>query len=185
MSKRNDAPGALDAIRAFVNTYDVESRADAIAEPAQLAAWLGEQGLADGDVTPTAAQVARAASLREALRELLLANAGVDADPEAPPVLDDAARRAGLGVRFGPDGASRLEPGAGGVDGALGRLVAIVAQAMADGTWPRLKSCLADDCRWAFYDHTRNHSGRWCDMAVCGNRTKVRAFRARQAGAGT
>ena len=83
-------------------------------------------------------------------------------------------------MRFHAGGASTLEPEARGVDAALGRIVAIVAQSMAEGTWTRLKACLADDCQWAFYDHTRNHSGRWCNMAVCGNRTKVRAFRARQ-----
>jgi predicted RNA-binding Zn ribbon-like protein len=50
---------------------------------------------------------------------------------------------------------------------------------MADGTWDRLKACAADDCHWAFYDHTRNRSGRWCSMAVCGNRAKVERFRER------
>jgi len=52
----------------------------------------------------------------------------------------------------------------------------------ADGTWERLKVCLADDCQWAYYDRSRNRSSVWCDMQVCGNRQKVRAFRARQGG---
>jgi predicted RNA-binding Zn ribbon-like protein len=68
------------------------------------------------------------------------------------------------------------------VDGALGALLGTVAAAMADGTWSRLKACRADNCHWAFYDHTRNRSGVWCDMAVCGNRAKVRAYRHRHAG---
>jgi predicted RNA-binding Zn ribbon-like protein len=55
-----------------------------------------------------------------------------------------------------------------------------VAAAAADGTWERAKACRADDCRWAFYDQSRNRSARWCDMAVCGNRTKVRAYRAKR-----
>jgi predicted RNA-binding Zn ribbon-like protein len=53
---------------------------------------------------------------------------------------------------------------------------------MSDGTWARVKACRAEDCRWAFYDFSRNRSGTWCDMAVCGNRAKVRAYRARTAG---
>jgi predicted RNA-binding Zn ribbon-like protein len=65
------------------------------------------------------------------------------------------------------------------VEAGLGRIVALVAAAMADGTWPRLKVCLADDCQWAFYDLSRNRSAVWCDMRVCGNRHKVRAFRER------
>ncbi len=180
MSKRSDAPGALDLVRAFVNTSDLEDHSDALASPEQLSAWLRERGLLEDDASADAAHVAQAATLRDALRHMLLANGGVPPDPEAPAAVDAIGRRARVGVRFHPDGGSALEPEARGVDGALGRIVAIVAAAMADGTWPRLKACLADDCQWAFYDHTRNHSGRWCDMAVCGNRTKVRTFRARQ-----
>jgi predicted RNA-binding Zn ribbon-like protein len=82
--------------------------------------------------------------------------------------------------RFGADGAARLEPLAGGVDGALGRLLARVAAAQDDGTWARLKVCPADDCQVAFYDTSRNRSAVWCDMAVCGNRQKVRSFRERR-----
>jgi predicted RNA-binding Zn ribbon-like protein len=44
----------------------------------------------------------------------------------------------------------------------------------------RLKVCPADDCQSAFYDTSRNRSAVWCDMAVCGNRQKVRTFRARR-----
>ena len=61
-------------------------------------------------------------------------------------------------------------------------MLAIVAASIADGTWERLKACAADDCHWAFYDHTRNRSGRWCSMAVCGNRAKVERFRERARG---
>jgi predicted RNA-binding Zn ribbon-like protein len=43
----------------------------------------------------------------------------------------------------------------------------------------RLKVCPADDCQAAFYDKSRNHSAIWCDMAVCGNRAKVREYRER------
>ncbi len=82
----------------------------------------------------------------------------------------------------GAGGGSALEPTAGGVDGALGRLVAIVHGAVADGSWAHLKACERDSCRWAFYDHSKNHSGRWCDMEVCGAREKsARAYRRRRA----
>ena len=53
--------------------------------------------------------------------------------------------------------------------------------AMTAGTWDRLKVCRNDECQWAFYDRSRNRSGAWCTMAVCGNRMKGRAFRRRQA----
>ena len=77
------------------------------------------------------------------------------------------------------DGSVTIEPCRPGVDGALGRLLGIVAEAQKEGTWSRLKACPWDTCRWAFYDHSRNRSGVWCNMAVCGNRAKVRSYRER------
>lgn len=44
----------------------------------------------------------------------------------------------------------------------------------------RLRLCAADDCGWLFIDASRNRSRRWCDMSDCGNRAKVRRFRARK-----
>ncbi len=80
---------------------------------------------------------------------------------------------------FGPEGTAKLESRAPGVDGALGRIIATVHDAMAEGSWARLKACPADSCLWAFYDETKNRSGTWCSMSVCGNRTKARAYRRR------
>jgi predicted RNA-binding Zn ribbon-like protein len=130
-----------------------------------------------------AEDVAHAQAVREALRALLFANNGEPLDPDAPHVLDAAAQRAGLVLRFEPGGGSVLVPGAAGVDGALGRLLTIASDAMADGIWDRLKACRAETCQWAFYDATRNRSGAWCSMRVCGNREKVRTYRARQSSA--
>ncbi|HEY8645240.1 MAG TPA: CGNR zinc finger domain-containing protein [Gaiellaceae bacterium] len=96
----------------------------------------------------------------------------------ATAVLDDAAQRSGLGIRFA-DGVARTEPSAPGVRGALGRILAEVSVGMADGTWDRVKACRADDCRWAFLDTAKNRSRAWCSMQSCGNRAKVAAYRER------
>jgi predicted RNA-binding Zn ribbon-like protein len=45
----------------------------------------------------------------------------------------------------------------------------------------QLRSCSSDTCRWLFLDTSKNHTRRWCDMKVCGNRMKARRFQARQA----
>ena len=165
-----------------MNTLDVEDGADDVGTPDQLAAWLREQDLLDDEATPTRAQHTRALEVREALREVLLGHhGGYDVPPEATKTLDDAARRARLELRFDPDGTVRPAPARPGVDGALGRLLAVIADAQAEGTWDRLKACPADDCRWAFYDRSRNRSSVWCNMAVCGNRAKVRSYRERHA----
>jgi hypothetical protein len=57
--------------------------------------------------------------------------------------------------------------------------------AVADGQWQRLKAC--PDCRWVFYDHTRNASKRWClmhaggpDGRACGTIAKLRQYRQKQ-----
>ncbi|HEY4412214.1 MAG TPA: CGNR zinc finger domain-containing protein, partial [Gaiellaceae bacterium] len=121
---------------------------------------------------------AEARAVREALRELLRANNGAAVDAaSAAATLDAAGRRAGLTVRF-DTGTIRLAPGRRGVQGALGAVLAGVAEAMADGSWHRLKACRSDTCRWAFVDNARNRSRQWCSMSVCGNRQKARTFRA-------
>lgn len=174
------APGDLERVRDFVNTLDVESGDDALSSPDALRAWLEDQGLDPGRGASRADLVA-ARRLREALRALLLENNGLSVRKEAALTLNRTAARAHLGLRFDSGGEARLEPAARGVDAALGRLLAIAASAMADGTWTRLKACRADDCQWAFYDHARNRSRHWCSMAVCGNRTKARTYRQRHA----
>lgn len=40
--------------------------------------------------------------------------------------------------------------------------------------------CQSSACRWLFLDTSKNHSRRWCDMTICGNRMKARRFQARQ-----
>jgi len=173
----------LETIRAFVNTAEMESGSDELETPSALVAWLAEHALIEKGARASEQDLARSRALREALRALLYVNSGGELDPEAPGVLDRAAERSGLRLRFDAVGAASLTPRAEGVDGAHGRLLAIVAEAMRAGTWARLKACRSDDCRWAFFDESKNHSRAWCSMAVCGNRAKARAFRERQAGA--
>jgi predicted RNA-binding Zn ribbon-like protein len=175
------APGELEVVRAFVNTWDAEDRTEALATPADLVAWLGGAGLLDGGSGGSEADLTHARTLREALRAMLRHHHGDDLDPAAVAMVEQAARRARLAVRFeGAEGDARIEPLAGGIDGALGHVLARVAEAMRDGTWARLKVCPADDCQVAFYDTSRNHSAVWCEMKVCGNRQKVRSYRRRR-----
>jgi predicted RNA-binding Zn ribbon-like protein len=174
------APAELDHIRQFVNTYDVESLEDEIAAPDAAAAWFTRRGLlADGDVL-TPADVRQAQEMREALRKLLLAHNGEALDTAAIDAVNNAAKSAELVVRFDEHGDADLVPVRPGIDGALGRLIAIVYRAISDGTWQRLKACREDTCEWAFYDWSKNRSATWCDMAVCGNRAKARSYRQRR-----
>jgi predicted RNA-binding Zn ribbon-like protein len=173
-------PAGLKRVGDFINSVDLMPvLKDEWTDPAALAAWLREHGWVDGEVAATRADLARALEVRESLRALCVANSGGELDPEALPRIQAVADRAGLAVRFDTAEAP-LEPRRDGIDAALGRVLAVVAGALNDGTWERMKACRADDCLWAFYDSSRNRSGAWCSMASCGNRAKARAFRDRQ-----
>jgi predicted RNA-binding Zn ribbon-like protein len=43
-----------------------------------------------------------------------------------------------------------------------------------------VRACAVDTCRWLFLDTSKNHSRRWCNMKVCGNRMKARRFQAKR-----
>jgi predicted RNA-binding Zn ribbon-like protein len=181
---RDPAPGSLRLVQEFVNTRDVESGDDRLAGPEGLATWLHEQALPGAAGPFGRADVTRARQLREALRALLRANSGGAPDPAAAAVVNSASERAPLRLSVDEDGEAHLEgaaDGRAGIDPALARILAAAYTGMAEGAWGRLKVCADKDCEWSFYDRSRNHSGQWCDMAVCGGRHKVRAYRARRA----
>ena len=110
----------------------------------------------------------------------MLANNGGPATPEALAVVNGEIRTCRLSPEITPDGvrwpAVETHPG----DRLLGTVLGGVITAMTDGTWPRMKACAADDCNYAFYDHTRNRSGRWCDVSGCGANARMRAYRQRR-----
>ncbi|MBA2316688.1 MAG: CGNR zinc finger domain-containing protein [Euzebyales bacterium] len=173
-----EAPGGLEVVRRFVNTRNVEDGTDDLADIDGLAAFCREHGLAeDGEVT--GADHDRAVRLREALRRVLVIHDGGPPDPEAVADLNQLAADAPLVTRLDDDAAVTLVPAAEGGGAVLARVLALVHAAEVDGTFARLKVCPADDCLSAFYDQSRNRSRTWCSMEVCGNRAKVRAYRAR------
>jgi predicted RNA-binding Zn ribbon-like protein len=182
---RDPAPGELRLVQDFVNTLDSDDgfrQIETLRQPADLERWLRERELVERGARIGPAELRRALDLRGALRALLLAHAGAAPRPEALDVVNRAAAAAHAALRFHADGSTELVPAARGLDGAFARILGVVAGAMADGTWERLKACPNDDCEWAFYDRSRNRSSRWCNMAECGNRAKARAFRERRGG---
>ena len=169
----------LDLVRDYINTLDLETGVDRIASPDDLATWLSEQGLVDDLVEPSEQEHAAALAVREAIRDLLLANNGVAADTSAASkTLEAAGRRARLSVHF-ENGRPLLVPEEDGTPAAIGRIVATVTELATTEEWKRLKGCRDDQCRVAFYDKSRNRSRAWCSMEVCGNREKARSFRER------
>lgn len=178
-SPTSPPPAGLELIRAFVNTRDLDEGTDALASAEALGEWLREQGLRV-DRALVADDLERALRFREALRGLLLANNGRPLDDETLEALRAAGRASPLEVEIDDGGRAVLRPACQAVEELTARVLATIAEAQAGGTWERLKVCPADDCRWAFFDRSRNRSRTWCSMEVCGNRTKTRSYRARK-----
>ena len=178
---RQPAPGRLAIVQALVNTVDREHGPDLLDEREGLGDWLAARGLLEPGGSVSAQDLAAARAVREALRALLRANNGEPEAPGARAALGAAADGAGLRASLPPEG-PELVPARGGVEGALGRVVAAAFAAMLDGTWARLKACPRDVCGWAFYDRSSNASATWCSMAVCGGREKAGAYYRRRRG---
>jgi predicted RNA-binding Zn ribbon-like protein len=166
------APEPLRLVQLFVNTVDLENEREWLADPRALEDWARERRLVSAGTRFSKSDLERALELREAFRVLLR----VGPDAQALATVEDAAREARLTVELS-GGSPRLAPQTAGIDGLRGRLVAVAFLAMLDGSWERLKTCR--NCRWAFFDESKNRSARWCSMALCGNRLKTRAYRRR------
>ena len=157
------APEPLRLVQQFVNTVDREHDREWIGTPAELAAFLG--------CDEAEVDVERAHELREALRMLLRANGGAALDAESVKTVGRVV--AELRLELDESGGVVIAAGE-----PLGRIVAVALGAMLDGSWPRLKACR--NCKWAFYDYSKNRSASWCSMQLCGIRLKTRAYRRRR-----
>ncbi|MFC5951519.1 CGNR zinc finger domain-containing protein [Pseudonocardia lutea] len=112
--------------------------------------------------------------LRTDLRTALAGQAGSAA--AGPEVL----RTLTAGLILHRDGRVALTPrGEGWRQIATATLIEIAAAQQAD-LWRRLKVCRNERCPVSFYDRSKNNSGVWHDVRVCGNAINLRASRARR-----
>lgn len=169
----------LRRLQAFVNTADLEGGKDAIGVRARASAWLKQSGLADHLPRLSVRDHERLLQIREALRRLGAANNGAALDATELRNLNALLASVRLVPSLSTDARVLVGGRGGGVDAALGRLLGTVARASADGSWARMKACRMHSCGWLFWDASRNRSGTWCTMSICGSRQKSRAYRAR------
>ena len=174
------APAPLIAVQGLANTFAYEPGEERLGDPAAAKAWLVESDLATPDVRVGEPERRRLVEARETIRDLIDAN--LDGDPKVAaarlarlaadhPVELVAGQDGALGVDLAPQQT---------VDGVLAQMVGLIFAAQLTEEWPRLKICASDECRWAFYDSSRNRSGTWCQMQTCGNQIKNRAYRRRK-----
>ncbi|GGW64106.1 CGNR zinc finger domain-containing protein [Streptomyces xantholiticus] len=149
--------------------------------PAALLRWVADSRLPAGlRLVADDTEVAAARALRDALWGMADARAhGRDADPADVSVVNAAAAAAPLVARIGADGCRQWAPGA-----TVAQLLSTVARDAVDlFTGPyahRVRECGSHDCQLLFVDISRPGRRRWCSMERCGNRSKVRAHRARR-----
>ena len=174
------APRELVIIQGFVNTLDIETGVDEIGTEKLLKAWLDRHGLLPSGEEVSSMDLQTALSLREALRSLLLANNGQSVRPFRLKRLNHLLSQFPLAVSCDMNGTPSLIPSRHGMANAFGQILSRLILAVNEGIWSRLKACNQSNCQWAFYDGSKNHSGRWCSMSVCGSREKARAYRRRR-----
>ena len=176
------APLPLLALQSFANTLDVEDSIDRLDKPDDFAAWLRETELGTPGIKVDATELAGARRLRDAVRRLLAANESGEPDEAAGRALAKLAHTYRVQLSVDPQ-SGKLEPDlapASKAEHLIPQLLGVIFYAQATGTWERLKLCENPDCLWAFYDNSRNRSGSWCRMGLCGNRIKNRAYRERR-----
>jgi predicted RNA-binding Zn ribbon-like protein len=177
------APDDLELVRGFLSLHDHE-RDNPEGMPPSLESlrwWLGARELLEPEDRVRDQDLAWALRVRDALTAKVRESSGEPRDEEATALLNRAADETGLRVCFGCTDGDPIHVEATGVRGAIGRILGAAFLAELDGRWERFRVCRDPGCTAVFFDRSRNRSGKWCSMASCGNRAKVRAFRARQA----
>jgi predicted RNA-binding Zn ribbon-like protein len=177
---RPKAPGRLELLQRFINSYnhDFPPSWDRIGTKEKAQAWLRAKRLVGAGDRISEADAARLRELREAIRALAIANQGEQPAEAATDVVRKAARTARLRIAIDDAGRTALESEPRGMDAAVATLLAILHEAQLSGHWARMKGCRR--CGYAFFDRSRNRSGAWCAMSICGNRTKNRAYHRRR-----
>jgi predicted RNA-binding Zn ribbon-like protein len=189
----------------FANTVDAGRTAsprEHLHDFADLVAWgryvdllSDEQGTAarqrlERDPERAAADFQQAIALREAIFQTFAAIADGLPVPEAALDLVRARYLESLD-------AARLAPSDGHFDWSwegtaldpLQRLLWPIARSavelLTSADLSRLKICASGTCRWLFVDLSKNATRRWCSMADCGSRAKMRRQYARRRAART
>lgn len=170
----------MELVREFINTTEPEGTVEEkLADPNSATHWLRKRGLVCEPITK--AEFSKLHALREALIAEALAHNGAGDKDQSWAALGELVREAKLQVHIGsePEQIALVPAACAPADAVIARLMAIIYDAIRRNQWRRLKACRKQSCLWAFYDRSKNGSGTWCDMAICGNRVKAERRRKR------
>ena len=193
---------ALDLVNSLDNRYRADGPNEMLASYADLLRFMAESDLLQSEQVHTLGKVAGSEAATEALRavrELREATAGVcyalvtektpspgdlrtlercflAADQHRElcwqPPLHDPNARANIAWQWHRTESNPALP--------AWMLSQAVAELLLSDRVAQIKTCDVQTCRWLFLDTSKNHTRRWCNMKVCGNRMKARRFQARQ-----
>ena len=186
---------ALDLVNSLDNRFRADGPNENLLGFDELLRFLRETALLSPDqarVLKKRSSSAAAESVLRAVRELREASAAVwyaAVEEKAPPAqdlqtmeryfLETNSQRRLHWEESGPHWRWSAE------DGSDPRLALwILSQSVSDLFFSDqatlIRTCGVDTCRWLFIDTSKNHTRRWCNMKVCGNRMKARRFQARR-----
>jgi predicted RNA-binding Zn ribbon-like protein len=190
---------SVDAARvlAFVNTLSgrptgapserlvsYDALVDWAREQHLVSAAAGERLSAEARRHPhqAASVLARAREFREALNALAVAiEHGRPPAPAVLAIISDCLAAAYAHGRLVPHdgGLQWIASAEEDLDRVLWEIGRATGRLVLSPRLRLIRACAASDCGWWFMDDTKNHSRRWCDMKICGNREKIRRFRSK------
>ena len=179
------APGELAFVHDVMNTVSggKPNRADLLADLDSAQGWLDAclDGLAAVTGTPRwdvelgADDLDGIRALRADLRHLAsVRHDGADTRPDVP------LQSATAALQLNSDGVVVMRPRGNGARQVTSLVLSVIYRAQLADTWRRIKLCRNPKCAAVFYDRSRNNSGVWHDVRVCGNAANLRASRARR-----
>ncbi|MGC4877751.1 CGNR zinc finger domain-containing protein [Micromonospora sp. DT43] len=187
------APGSLGLVQDLLNTISAGAprQPDLLDDLASATDWAHDAtarwstvtGRPAPDVALDPAGLRTLRIVRDELRDGI--HARVHGRPEsgqpgASERTPSGSRTAGATLRLDQDGAVHLDPAGAGVDLLISLVLAELYEAHLTDLGRRIKTCRNPRCQVAFYDRSRNNSGVWHSVRVCGLPTNLRAHRARQ-----
>jgi predicted RNA-binding Zn ribbon-like protein len=172
------APGPLRLVQSFANTLSAEPYTDLLRTREQAAVWLRTAAMLPVSAGLTNSEHAALLRLRESVRDVLAAHTDGREDPEAAARLTKALADGRLVLTIDPASTVELASAArASYPGIVAAVAIAIARSAASGTWPRLKSCPAPQCRRAFFDGSASSAARRCRVHAGGNTATGRVAR--------
>ncbi len=182
---------ALDFVNTVSFRADPGRKQELLPRAEDVHRWASQAQLPDWAETESGPKVGTAA-LRHirAVREQLFAVFHAIASGE--PIPADALSRVGSALhdcgakrRLSVDAAEvhwAWRPSARATDTLLYPVLTSATDLLTSASCGMVRQCEDADCGWLFLDRSNARKRRWCSMADCGNRNKVRNYYRREAG---